>query len=52
MFGKIKQLVADVTTIYGYIEAHKSQIAQLQKDLAATQKAVKALVPTTVKKTK
>ena len=52
MFGKIKQLIADVTAIYGYLEAHKSQIAQLQKDLAATQKAVKALAPTTVKKTK
>jgi prefoldin subunit 5 len=52
MFGKLKALINDVQAIYVYIEAHKAEIAQLQKDLASVQKTVKSLTPAKpVKKT-
>ena len=53
MFGKLKKLINEVQAIWLYIEDHKEDIAQLQKDLASVQKTVKSLTPakTTVKKT-
>lgn len=53
MFGKLKKVLAQIETIWAYIDDHKDDIAQLQKELAATQKTLKALTATkaTVKKT-
>jgi peptidoglycan hydrolase CwlO-like protein len=45
MFGKLKRLRAEIETIWAYIDDYKDDIAQLQKELAATQKALKALTP-------
>jgi HAMP domain-containing protein len=52
MFGKLKKLILDVEAIWVYIEAHKSEIADLQKELKATQATIKKLAPPAPKKTK
>jgi peptidoglycan hydrolase CwlO-like protein len=53
MFGKLKKLIAQVEAIWDYIDDHKADIAQLQKELAAAQKTLKTLTATKapVKKT-
>jgi peptidoglycan hydrolase CwlO-like protein len=57
MFGKLKKVLAQIETIWAYIDDHKDDIAQLQKELAETQKTLKALTASkapakaTVKKT-
>ena len=43
MFGKLKKVLAQIETIWAYIDDHRDEIAQLQKELAATQKTLKAL---------
>jgi peptidoglycan hydrolase CwlO-like protein len=43
MFGKLKKVLAQIETIWAYIDDHKEDIAQLQKELAATQKTLKTL---------
>jgi len=43
MFGKLKKLINQIELIWAYIDTHKDQIAQLQKDLKATQATIKKL---------
>lgn len=54
MFGKLKGLLTQVELIWAYIDTHKSEIAQLQKDLKAAQATIKKLTapaPAPTKKT-
>jgi peptidoglycan hydrolase CwlO-like protein len=47
MFGKLKNLLKQVEMIWEYLDAHKEDIAQLQKDVKATQATLKKLTPPT-----
>ena len=57
MFGKLKNLIKQVEMIWEYLDAHKEDIAKLQKDLKSAQETIKKLTPavpaktTTTKKT-
>jgi hypothetical protein len=52
MFGKLKKIVIEIEALWAYVNAHKDDIAQLQKELKATQATLKKLTPPApVKKT-
>lgn len=52
MFGKLKKLVNQIELIWAYIDTHKDEIAQLQKDLKAAQTTIKKLTASTPAPTK
>ena len=52
MFGKLKKLVNQIELIWAYIDTHKDEIAQLQKDIKAAQTTIKKLTASTPAPTK